>query len=99
MTFYKTIQSNKYAKEVTLDDEEEIEIENLSKAFNVELLRECLDIANGIVKDENLREEDRAKIALALFEKQASHVVYWKEKMCKVKLEAKKRVEYYKKYN
>ena len=88
----------RYWKEIQLNDEEEIEVENLSKAYNIELFRECLEIASGIVKDENLREEDKVKIALALFEKQASHVVYWKEKFCKKKMEIKRKTEYYKKY-
>lgn len=97
MAFYKAIQQNKYSKEVKLNDEEEREVELLARAYNVELMRQFLEIAEEIIRDEGLKEEDRVQIALVLFEKEASHAVYWKERACRMKLEAK-RIEIYKKY-
>jgi len=91
-------QMGKYWKEITLNDEEEREVELLARAYNVELLRQFLEIAEEITRDEGLKEDDRVRIALTLFEKEASHAVYWKERACRMKLQEKK-AEYYKKYN
>ena len=92
-TFPKTLPGSNYPvwEEVFLTDEEEQQVEQECKKINFQLLDECLHdakmlaIKNGINQDENL-----TKLAIALFEKRASHVVFWKESKAKEKFDQKK---------
>ncbi len=73
-------------EEVTLSAAEEEQVEEECRQANFQLMDECLQdakmlaIKNGINTDEN-----RARLATALFEKKASHVVFWKEAKAKEK--------------
>ena len=54
-------------------------------------MKECIEDAQKIVKEKNLKsfQNDMINIAISLFEKRASHVVYWKENLCKEKFDEK----------
>ncbi len=89
-TFPKTVPGSNYPvwQEVTLTQEEEEFVENECKRANFVLMDEAIEdakqlaIKHGINSDEN-----RTAIAIALFEKQASHVVFWKENKAKEKFD------------
>lgn len=91
-TFPKTIPGTNYPQweEVFLSQDEESEAEEQCRKENFQLIDECLQdaktlvIKNGINTDEN-----RAQVAIALFEKRASHVVFWKESKAKEKFDQK----------
>ena len=75
--------------EIFLTESEEKEIEAEAKKENIKLMKECIDSARKIVEDEGLKpfQKDIINIAITLFEKQASHTVYWKEKKAKEKFD------------
>ena len=91
-TFPKTISGSNYPlwEEIFLTKEEENQVEEQCHQENFEILNQCLEeaktlaIKNGINTDEN-----RTKLAIALFEKRASHVVFWKESKAKEKFDTK----------
>jgi len=91
-TFPKTVPGSNFPiwEEVTLTEEEEKQVEAKCRKENYELLDQCLQdakflaIKNGINSDEN-----RARIAIALFEKRASHEIFWKENKAKEKFDQK----------
>lgn len=93
-TFPKTIPGSTYPiwEEVFLTTPEEQQVEEQCNRENYLLMDQCvqeaksLAIKNGINSDENI-----ARIAVALFEKRASHVVFWKESKAKEKFDEKNR--------
>ncbi|MBU0758656.1 MAG: hypothetical protein KKF44_11410 [Nanoarchaeota archaeon] len=97
MTFYKTFPrtTDKSAypvwEEIALDDEEEKEQEELAKKEYSLLMKECIDDADKIMDEKNLKpfQTDQVNIAIALFEKRASHEVYYKERKAKEKFDKK----------
>src|SRR3989338_7431177 len=78
-------------EEITLSEEEEQEAEEKSQRDNFCLLdaslqeAKALAIKHGINSGANV-----TRMAIALFEKKASHQVFWKEKKAKEKFEALK---------
>ncbi|MBS3123858.1 hypothetical protein J4437_04455 [Candidatus Woesearchaeota archaeon] len=91
-TFPKTIPGSNYPQweEIFLTEAEEKEAEELCRKENFELLSECLNEAKSLaIKHAVNSDENRVKLAIALFEKKASHQVYWKEKIAKDKFDAK----------
>ena len=87
MVYYKLIHLPRITKEVKVTDEEEKEIEKECLLYNIKLIKECLKISESIINEEKLNYRNKLRIALALYEKQSSHVVYWKDKYCRIKLE------------
>ena len=95
MTFSKSfpryVKGSVYPRweEVFLTEEEEKEIEQKSKEENIRLMKECIDDAKKIIDEKNLKrfQTDLVRTAISLFEKRASHVVYWKESKCKEKFD------------
>ena len=87
MVYYKLIHLPRITKEVKLTDDEEREIEKEALEYNIKLIKECLKISESIIQEEKLHHRNKLRIALALYEKQSSHVVYWKDKYCRMKLE------------
>ena len=87
MVYYKLIHLPRITKEVKVTDEEEKEIEKECLLYNIKLIKECLKISESIINEEKLNYRNKLRIALALYEKQSSHVVYWKDKYCRMKLE------------
>ena len=90
MTYYKLIHLPRITKEVKLTDEEEKEVEKECLLNNIKLLKECLKISEQIIQEEKLHNRNKLRIAIALYEKQSSHMVYWKDKYCRMKLENEK---------
>jgi hypothetical protein len=95
MAFYKTFprESDKsmYPKwvEVSLTEDEERGQEELARQQNIESIKQCLDDAEEIMKGRGLKhfQADMVSLAIALFEKRASHTVYYKEDKCREKFE------------
>ena len=89
-TFPKTVPGTNYPiwEEVFLTEEEEKQVEIECKKTNFQMLDETLQdakllaIKNGINEDANV-----TNLAIALFEKRASHVVFWKESKAKEKFD------------
>jgi len=90
-SFPKTSDKSIYPKwvEVFLNDKEEREIEQRCREENIALIEECIEDAKKIMKEQNLKEyqTDLVNIAIALFEKRASHLVFLKEAKCKEKFD------------
>jgi len=92
-SFPKTLPGTSYPvwEEIFLTEEEEKQVEDDCKKINFQLLDECLQdakmlaIKNGINEDHNV-----TRLAVVLFEKRSSHVVFWKESKAKEKFENKK---------
>lgn len=92
-TFPKTIPGSNYPlwEEVTISEEEEKQIEEDCRRFNNQLFEECIFDAKLILQKKGLGEEPLIiQTAIALFEKRASHVVFWKESKAKEKFDEKK---------
>jgi len=92
-TFPKTIAGSNYPlwEEVFLTEEEEKEAEVECKQENFRLLDDALRQVKALaIKHAINTEENVTKLAVALFEKQASHMVFWKESRAKEKFEGKK---------
>ena len=92
-SFPRTTEKSSYPiwEEILLDDDEEKQIEGLAHAENIIIMKQCFQDAKKIISEENLKDyqSDVVKIAIALFEKNASHSVYWKEAKCKIKFDEK----------
>jgi len=75
-------------EEVELTREEEQAVEEKQREANKDLMAECLSDAYEIIKARGLKDyqTDVANIAIALFEKRSSHIVFWKEEKAKEKL-------------
>lgn len=90
-SFPKTVKGTIYPQweEIFLTDDEEKEVEKKAKEENIKLMEECIDEAKKIFEEKSLKDfqTDIVRIAVALFEKRSSHVVYWKESKCKDKFD------------
>jgi len=90
-TFPKTIAGSNYPvwEEVFLSEEEETEEEKKCRFENIKLMKECIADAEQILKDSKLKDFQTNVIdmAISLFEKRASHSVYWKESRAKEKFD------------
>jgi len=90
-SFPNTVEGSNYPKweEVFISDEEERLEEQKAKEENINLMKECIDDAKNIIKEKELKDfqTDLINIAIALFEKRASHSVYWKERKAKDKFD------------
>lgn len=92
--FPKQIKGSPYTKweEISLTEQEELEEEQRSRIENIKLMKECMEDARIIMKDKGLKDyqTDLVAIAIALFEKRASHSIFFKEKRAKKKFDASK---------
>ena len=90
-SFPRTVEGPNYPRweEIKLSDEEEKAVEVLCKEDNTALLKECIDDARKIFQEKGLKDyqTDLVNVALALFEKRASHSVHWKENKAKEKFD------------
>ncbi len=90
-SFPRTIEGSNYPvwEEVKLTEKEEKEQEGNCRIENISLMKECIDDAKGIMKDKGLKnfQTDLINMAISLFEKRASHSVYWKENKAKEKFD------------
>ena len=91
-SFPRTVEGSAYPKweEVFISEEEEREIEQKARQENIKIMQECLDDAKMLIEEKGFKgfKEDILKAAIPLFEKRASHSVYWKESKCKEKFDA-----------
>lgn len=91
-SFPKTTDKSVYPKweEISLSDSQEKEIEEDARKENIRLMKQCIDDANKIISEKGLKayQTDIVNLAITLFEKQASHSVYWKEKVAKEKFDS-----------
>ena len=92
-SFPKTTDKSVYPKwvEVSLSDEEEKKVDKKAKEENIKLMMECIDESKKIFREKDLKEyqTDIVNVAISLFEKRASHSVYWKEKKAREKFDEK----------
>ena len=91
-TFPRTITGSNYPlwEEVCLTGQEEEEAEESCRKENFKLLDECLQEGKVLAIKHGINEDSiRAQLAIALFEKRASHVVFWKESKAKEKFDEK----------
>ena len=90
-SFPKTTDKTVYPKweEIYLSEKEEKEQEEKAREDNIKLMKECIDDAKAIFKEKQLKEyqTDLLNTAIALFEKRASHSVYYKESRAKEKFD------------
>ena len=90
-SFPRYVKGSAYPKweEVFLTDEDEKEVEQKSEKENIKLMKECIEDAKKIIEEYKLNkfQTDMIRMAISLFEKRASHVVYWKESKCKEKFD------------
>jgi len=72
-------------EEISLNNSEEQNVELRARRETNDLMKQCIEDARLIMEDMNLRDyqTDLVRMAVSLFEKRASHVVYWKEQACK----------------
>lgn len=93
-SFPRTSKTSPYPQweEIVLSNEEEKAEEEKSRIENIRLMEECIDDANKIIKEKGLKDyqTDLINIAIALFEKRASHSIYLKESKAKEKFDEKK---------
>ncbi|MCF7871847.1 hypothetical protein K9L97_02325 [Candidatus Woesearchaeota archaeon] len=90
-TFPKSTDKSVYPKweEIYLTEEEEKKAEQDCRNDNILKMLQCVDDARSIVLDKKLMESQQilVDIAVALFEKRASHEVFFKEKKAKEKFD------------
>jgi hypothetical protein len=89
-TFPKQVSGSNYPvwEEITHTEEEEQQAEDECRKQNVRVLDQCIEEAKGLaIKHGMNTEENRVKLAIALFEKRASHEVFWKENKAKDKFD------------
>lgn len=90
-SFPRTTEKSSYPvwEEVFLTEEEEKKEEDNCRNDNIRLMKECIDDAKSLIESKGFKgfKEDILKVATSLFEKRASHVVYWKERKAKEKFD------------
>ena len=89
-TFPRTVQGSNYPiwEEITLSDEEEKEIERQCKRENFYLLDESIQEAKALAIKNGMNSNSTVtRLAIALFEKRASHIVFLKESKAKEKFD------------
>ena len=93
-TFPKSSDKSTYPNwiEVFLTEAEEKEQEALCRTENIKIMKECMEDAKDIIKEKELKkfQTNMVDIARSLFEKRASHVVFWKESKAKEKFDKQK---------
>lgn len=93
-TFPKTVPGSNYPQweEVYLTEEEEKIAETECQKANFQILDACIREAKALaIKHAINTEEIVAQLAASLFEKRASHEVFWKENKAKEKFDRKNR--------
>ncbi len=78
-------------EEITLTPEEEKAEDESARKENIEIMKRCIDDAKKIFEEKNLKpyQTDIVHTAISVFEKHASHSVYWKERKAKEKFDSK----------
>ena len=91
-SFPRTIKGSNYPRweEVFISDQEESQEEQKCRVENIRLMKECIEDAKKIIEEKGFKryQTDLIRTAIALFEKRASHSVYWKESKAKEKFDS-----------
>jgi len=91
-TFPRSSDKSVYPKweEVFLTEEEEKQAELECRTKNNDVMQQCINDARSIVQEKKLLESQEilTKIAVHLFDKRASHEIFFKEKKAKEKFDA-----------
>ena len=92
-SFPRTSKTSPYPQweEITLAEAEEKLEEQKCRNENIKLMKECIEDAKALMKEKGLKDyqTDLIHIAISLFEKRASHSIYWKESKAKEKFDKK----------
>ncbi|NQV08360.1 hypothetical protein HQ529_00745 [Candidatus Woesearchaeota archaeon] len=92
-SFPKTTDKTVYPKweEISLSEEEEKFEEEKVRKENIILMKQCVEDSKNIFVERELKpyQTDVINVAISLFEKRASHSVYWKEAKAKEKFDEK----------
>ena len=90
-SFPRTIKGSNYPRweEIFISDEEEKAEEEKCRVENLRIMDQCIEDAKKIMANKSLKpyQTDLINTAIALFEKRASHSVYWKERKSKDKFD------------
>jgi len=90
-SFPKRGESRAYPEwvDVALTDGEERAVEQKAREENIRLFKECLDDAREVIREKQLKpfDDNLIEITKTLFDKRASHAVFWKENACRDKFE------------
>ena len=90
-SFQRTLKGSTYPRweEIFLTEKEELLEEQRCKVDNIVFMKECIDDAKKIMSERDLNryQTDLINIAIALFEKRASHAVHCKERLAKEKFD------------
>ncbi|MBW2965933.1 hypothetical protein KY342_02400 [Candidatus Woesearchaeota archaeon] len=90
-SFPRTIKGSNYPRweEIFISEQEEAEEEQKCRIENIRLIKECIEDAKKIFAEKDLKrfQTDLIRTSIALFEKRASHSVYWKESKAKEKFD------------
>jgi len=88
-SFPKKKEKSNYPEwqEVFLTEAEEKIEEFRAKTENIELMKECIEDAKKVFQEKNLKpfQSDMINLAIALFDKRASHAIFYKERKAKEK--------------
>ena len=92
-SFPRTLKTSSYPRweEIFLSDKEEALEEQKCRTENIALIKECIEDTKRIFAEKDLKkyQTDLIRLAIALFEKRASHSVYLKERKAKEKFDEK----------
>jgi len=90
-SFPRTLKGSSYPiwEEIFLTEEEERYEEQKCREDNLNIIKECIDDAKNIIREKGLETKDACSIAITLFEKRASHSVYYKEARAKNKFDVR----------
>ena len=91
--FPRNVEGSNYPRweEVFLTEEEEKAVEERNRQENTVLMKECIEDAKKVMTEKGMKDfqSDLIAMAISLFEKRASHLVYWKESKAKEKFDKK----------
>lgn len=92
-SFPRRVEGTAYPiwEDIYLSEEEEQETEKKARKENYKLMMECIKDAQLMFEKLDLTkyQPDIMNIATSLFDKRASHVVFWKEELCQKKFDEK----------
>ncbi len=90
-SFPRYIEGSNYPRweEISITKEEEKEQEEKARNENIQLMKQCIEDAKSVLAEKGLKDYQTniVNMAVALFEKRASHSIYWKEGKTKEKFD------------
>lgn len=93
--FPKDVPGSRFPEwvDVSLTDAQEAKVEAEAREEHIALMKECLADAYQVLKDKELKDYQTnvVQMAVALFDKRASHVVWHKEEAARLQFEKQHR--------